>query len=175
MNLPNSPMVETHTASRDNTATVSAPNRIALPVFPIFDCTLEVQDLVTFQREGHFVPAMRDVVQQPGTDTVMQQPRPWRGNQVYIVQLHFHNVQMLRVLADSQEEATRMMGDAIRSSFFGMFTAQHTIDGLMETLRVMQDERNATMSAAREKGLPEGIHDPVGAVKWLRRPLWRRK
>jgi hypothetical protein len=74
-----------------------------------FTCERELHDLEDFQRGGHFVPGMVDSM---GTR------RDWQGSQVHVLMLKWAGHQVLRVLADSAEEAERLMKSRIEEDFF---------------------------------------------------------
>jgi hypothetical protein len=124
-----------------------------------FECSYETKDLATFQREGHFVPAMQDEE---------QRRRPWEGDTVHILQLDWHRTQVLRVLADSREEVVLLMGNRIHEYFFGMWVSAQTTTRLIEVTALMQEERNNVMEALRGAGLPLSISDPVKGIEWLK-------
>jgi hypothetical protein len=80
-----------------------------------FACDYETHPLDDFQEGGHFVPGMTDVE---------QRRREWQGDTVHVLVLKHKGGQVLRVLADSLEEAERLMRDNIKSTLFGLWLAQ---------------------------------------------------
>lgn len=112
-----------------------------------FSVTMERYDREKFQRDGHFV---NRVIDSHG------RPRDWEGPLVFVAILYYEmrdgmgtlqdRSQILRVLADTQAEAGRLMGERIRETFFAQYLASRIqTDTAMQLKRL--NEENAILRA----------------------------
>ncbi len=100
-----------------------------------FEVEHEAHDLLDFQEGGHFVPGMTDSE---------QRRREWEGDTVHVLELRHMGTQVLRVLADSQEEAERIMRANISDTLFGLWTAQKSTEFSYDQMKRLVD-RAATV------------------------------
>lgn len=88
-----------------------------------FECEPAKHDLIQFQKEGHFVPGMKD---ENGYR------RHWEGTDVHTLTLRHAEsnrepVQLLHVVADSPEESERLMRQAIQLTLSAQARADQQI------------------------------------------------
>lgn len=109
----------------------------------MFTIEVERHDKARFQKEGHFVPGMKDANgfrrDWDGPlvfcGTIWQEVRDVQG------QLTGRN-QVLRVLADTPQELLRLFDLNIRDTFFALWQAQQLQANTFERMRVEHDEHN---------------------------------
>lgn len=114
-----------------------------------FAVEVERHDKATFQKEGHFVPGMKD---ENGFR------REWDGPLVFVgtIWQDVRDVQgqvtgrnqVLRVLADSPQELERLLRLAITDSFFAWWSAQQLQASTFESYRKHVDEHNQLVNDA---------------------------
>jgi hypothetical protein len=114
-----------------------------------FTMETERHDREIFQKEGHFVPGMKDV---------NGFRREWDGPLVFVgtIWQDVRDVQgqvtgrnqVLRVLADSPMELERLMQLAIKDSFFAWWSAQQLQGSTYESYRKHVDEHNQLVADA---------------------------
>jgi len=120
----------------------------------------EIEDRVSFQREGHFVPAMTD---EHGFR------REWEGYQLFIGTLWHEakdatgkvteRLQVLRVLADTLPELHRLMSESIRGEFFARYLAAQQQTTVYEEYRRHAEEHNELVAWLVKTGrMEEGGH-----------------
>lgn len=122
-----------------------------------FVADIERHEKAKFQKEGHFVPGMKD-------ENGLR--REWDGPLVFVGtiwqdvrdvqgQITGRN-QVLRVLADSPDELDRLLQLAIKDSFFAWYSAQQLQASTFESYRKHVDEHNQFVAAyAGWTGMPE--------------------
>src|SRR5271166_4894404 len=102
-----------------------------------FVCAYEVQEKDMFQAEGHFVAGLKD---ENGFR------RQWEGNEVHILTFSYQGQQVLRMMADSLEEVSKLMAANIQQTFLGLWTAQF-LQGFSHDAFVRQRDRLAELEA----------------------------
>jgi hypothetical protein len=102
-----------------------------------FVCAYEVHDKTTFQSEGHFVSGLKD---ENGFR------REWIGEEVHILTLSHQGQQVLRMMADSLEEVSKLMAANVQQTFLGLWTAQF-LQGFSHDAFVRQRDRLAELQA----------------------------
>ena len=72
------------------------------------------------------------------------QPRKWKGAHVHALTLNTptSGAQVLRALSDSREDAERILGDQIRSAFWGAQSALQIAGLAADQARKSKDERD---------------------------------
>jgi hypothetical protein len=100
----------------------------------------EQHSLEPFQKLGHFVPGLKD-------ENAFR--REWQGDEVHILTLRFTghsplfaDQQILRVVADTPQEAARLMRLTIQETFFAWWTAQQVAQSNYEDWRLLNEKRN---------------------------------
>jgi hypothetical protein len=102
-----------------------------------FACDYEVHDKTAFQTEGHFVSGLKD------SNGFRRQ---WEGDEVHILTLRHQGEQVLRMMADSLEEVSKLMTAEIKQSFIALWTAQF-LQGFSHDAFVRQRDRLAELQA----------------------------
>lgn len=118
-------------------------SRAVMAAGVMFTIEVERHDKARFQKEGHFVPGMKDANgfrrDWDGPlvfcGTIWQEVRDVQG------QLTGRN-QVLRVLADTPQELLRLFDLNIRDTFFALWQAQQLQANTFERMRVEHDEHN---------------------------------
>ncbi len=112
-----------------------------------FALEYETHPLAEFQAGGHFVPGMQDEE---------QRRRPWAGETVHVLILKHMGGHVLRVVADSWQEAERMMVANIKSTLLGLWTAQQStvfsydqMKRLVDRVSTMQDFMDSRFKGMR--------------------------
>lgn len=113
---------------------------ISFDIDAYFQVEAEQHVLEAFQNARHFVPGLKD---ENGFR------RDWQGDEVHILTLRFDGnspllagQQILRVIADSPQEVSRMMRQAIKETFFAQWTAQQAASSSYEDWRLLNEKRN---------------------------------
>ena len=78
-------------------------------------CEAEQHALETFQQEGHFVCGITDA---------NGFRREWATEEVHVLTLRYKGEQVLRIMADTPQEAVRLMQAEVRRTFFALWLAQ---------------------------------------------------
>jgi hypothetical protein len=105
------------------------------------DFTVESEQhaLEAFQKGGHFVPGMKD---ENGFR------REWQGDEVHILKLNVWGTsplagqQILRVLADTPQEAARLMRQTIQETMLAHWVAQQLCRTNYEDWVALNEKRN---------------------------------
>lgn len=122
----------------NNTRFSKTKRKTEIPVK--FEAEYEIHELKTFQSEGHFVPALREL-DAAGNSTML--PRKWKGTHVHALTLFAAGgKQTLRVLSDSREDAERMLGNELRSCFWNAQAALDIVSFNADQARKSKDERD---------------------------------
>jgi hypothetical protein len=72
--------------------------------------------------------------------------RQWEGNEVHVLTLKHQGEQILRIMADSLEEVSKLMQAEIKQTFLGLWTAQF-LQGFSHDAFVRQRDRLAELEA----------------------------
>jgi hypothetical protein len=108
-----------------------------------FACEHAVYDRQSFQyTQGRMLPGLYDD---------QQERREWQGNQVHALRLLWNDVQILRVLADSLEQAQLQMAVAIRAELFSLFAASLVVTNTAQELAIMSGRKDALRDKIRER------------------------
>jgi hypothetical protein len=129
-----------------------------------FACDYEVHDRNTFQAEGHFVSGLKD----PNGFR-----RQWEGDEVHILTLRQQGEQVLRMMADSLEEVSKLMAAEIKQTFIALWTAQF-LQGFSHDAFVRHRDRLADLQAFIDeqyaveikRGQHGGFQDVIAAVMY---------
>jgi hypothetical protein len=129
-----------------------------------FECAYEVHDKTTFQSEGHFVSGLKD------SNGFRRQ---WEGDEVHVLTLRHQGEQVLRMMADSLEEVSKLMAAEIKQSFVALWTAQF-LQGFSHDAFVRQRDRLADLQAFIDaqyapeikRGQHGGFQDVIAAVMY---------
>lgn len=97
-----------------------------------FQLEHETYDLDAFQAGGHFVPGQVDAE---------QRRRPFEGNTVHVLVLKHMGSQVLRVVADSFDEAERVMSANIRDTLLALWTAQQSTQFSYDQMKRLVDRQ----------------------------------
>ncbi len=95
-----------------------------------FTCEYQRHNLEDFQSGGHMVPGMQDEE---------QRRRPFVGESVHVLELKYLGSQVLRVLADSQSEADRLMALRVHETLFALFAAQRQTEFSYDQMKRLVD------------------------------------
>lgn len=138
-----------------------------------FEVLHETHDKETFQREGHWVPALRE---RDANGLLTPKEREWKGATVHAMTLlgsdgkpvmfadpsTSKNDSMCRVVSDSLEDAERLMEDCIRDAFFANKRSLEVLGDTFQQLRKASEERTNLMNWMLSNGHRDDVANVLG-------------
>ena len=136
--------------------TETEPLTRIITLTPGFECEYEVHELQTFQSDGHFVSGLKD-------DNGFR--RQWETDEVHVLTLRHKGEQVLRMMADTLEEVSRLMSSEIQSTFLGLWTAAFVRGFNYEQFRRQNDRVNELQTFIDERYKAEIASGKHGAFQ----------
>ncbi len=128
-----------------------------------FEVEYEISPLKKFQADGHFVPAMR-ARDAKGMQTM--QPRHWKGAHVHALNVFdAQGTQVCRSVADSREEAERLLSAQVREQFFSSLRTIEIVHFNADQARRVKDERDRLVAYMVANGRPEDLAKALGIAE----------